>query len=167
MKTTICFTTSRSWSPVSWLIRKFTGSRVSHVALCVDIYGIPVMLHATMGGVQLTLRNRFEADNHIVEEFRFKPDMTIGVYHTIAQHLGDRFDYVGLLGHAYVSVVWKWLKRKRRNPLASPSALVCSEFVLHVDPTKQIEEWKWLDPERTTPQDLLDCCQLEINFERR
>jgi len=166
MKTTICFTTPHTWSPLPWLIRKLTRSPVSHVALCVEVYGIKTMLHCTVGGVQLSLRDRFEASSKIVEEYAFKPDMTAGVAHAIEQHLGDHYDYVGLLGYAYLLLAWRWLHKKIKNPLASPTALVCSEFVLHVDHGGVLAEWQGLDPERTTAQDLLERCRSGPNFGR-
>jgi len=162
---TLVFTTGKTWSLVSWLIKKFTKSESSHVAIGLEIYGVPVLIHSTMGGVQISPRDKWMTNNYVVEEYEFVPNMSDGIKHA-CEHLGERYDYVGLLGYAIILIMWRWFRKKMKNPLASPIALVCSEFVCHVDHEKLIEEWMDLDPERTTPQDLIERCRLGKNFIR-
>lgn len=162
---TVCFATAKGRSPLSWLIRRLTNSRVSHATLSTHIRGVPVILHCTVGGVQLTLRNRFEAHSKIVEEFAFNIDVADGLSAAIKE-LGDRYDYMGILGFAWVLFAARWLHRKIKNPLASPTAMVCTEFVLSIDRDDRIPEWRELDAERTTAEDLLECCQRGSSFRR-
>ena len=166
MNISVCFTAPKKWTLLSWLIKLFTKSKVSHAALCVDVYGTKVLLHSTMGGVQFTHRKKYERNDNIVEEYLIKEDVSSGLNHAINEHLGDNYDYVGLLGYAYLLVLWRWLKIKVKNPMASPTALVCSEFVLHINHEGKISEWNGIDPERTTAQDLLVKCRNSLSFER-
>jgi len=160
---TIVFTSPKHWTLLSWLIKKFTKSESSHTAIGVDLHGIPVLIHSTMGGVQVTPRDKFLKTDYIVEEYKFIPDMSSGLKHAVS-HLGENYDYVGIIGYAMLIVAWRWFKKKIKNPLASPKSLVCSEFVLHIDHAKQIKEWSDLDPERTTPQTLIEQCRSGSNF---
>jgi len=162
---TIIFTRPKKWSLLSWLIKKFTKSQASHMMIGLEMYGVPVVIHSTMGGVQITPRKKQMVNNEILEEYKFIPDVTNGLKHSF-DHLGERYDYVGLLGYAIILIMWRWFRRKMKNPLASPTALVCSEFVLHVNHDGQIKEWEGLDPERTTPQDLIEICRLNGSFVR-
>lgn len=154
MKTVVVFTTPRRWTLVSWLIRLFTRSSVSHVGLVIDVCGVPVLFHSTFGGVQMTPVAAFERTDRVVAAYRVVPELDLR--HAIAEHLGQGYDYPAILGFAWLIVFGRWLKRKAKNPLASPGKLVCSELVLHADHASAIHEWRGLDPERTHPQILLD-----------
>jgi hypothetical protein len=162
---TLVFTTTGSW--VSAIIRWFTGGIASHVAIGTDLHGVPVLLHADVGGVQLSHRGRFFGDfgsNAVVAEYRFVGDVAEARLARAVAHLGDRYDYAGLFGYAPVMVA-RWLGKKIRNPLASPRAMVCSEFVLLLDVGGDlVPAWQGLDPERTTPEDLLAICKESVAF---
>lgn len=160
---TVVFTSPKRWTLLSWLIKKFTKGKSSHVALGAELYGVPVLIHSTMGGVQVTPREKYFKSDVVVEEYAFIPDMTHGLQHAVT-HLNQHYDYVGLLGYAMLLVAWRWFKKKIKNPLAAPKAMVCSEFVCHIDHEGQIAEWADLDPERTTPQDLIERCRTGKNF---
>jgi hypothetical protein len=166
---TIIFSTGRrfeiltSW--LTWLIRRFTRSRVSHVAIGTHFHGVPVVLHSTQGGVQITLREVFLHDNKIVEEYVVKPDVGEGIAHAV-RYIGARYDYVGLVGYAAVILAWRWFRKKIKNPTASPRALVCSEFVVQLNWKAALPEWNGLDPERTNAEDLRSRCEKEVSFKR-
>lgn len=145
---------------LSRLIRWFTRSRVSHSVVCLSVAGVALVLEATMGGVKATTRKKWERSNKIVREFKVIPRISIA--HACG-HLGERYDYVGLLGYLPVLVA-RWLGRKIKNPLAAPGALVCAEFVLHLDHGGLIPEWKGLDPESATPEDVLRACEQGKSF---
>jgi hypothetical protein len=171
---TILFSTGRRFSVatswLSWLIKRFTRSRVSHTAIGTDMHGVPVILHATQGGVQVTLRSRFERGNVVLEEYRIKPAVQDALEdqslrHAV-EHVGERYDYAALVGYAALILAWRWFRKKIKNPLASPRALVCSEFCLHLNHAQAIPEWNGLDPERTTAEDLRIQCARGVSFER-
>jgi hypothetical protein len=131
--------------------------------LGLDVMGVPMLLHCTSGGVRFTPRTRWMASNRLVAEYRFLVDVDEGVRHAF-EHLGEKYDYVSLFGFLPV-LLFRWLKIKVGNPLASARAMVCSEFILHVDQGDRIPEWDALEYETTTPQELLDICEQRKSFE--
>jgi hypothetical protein len=161
--TTLIFTTSSSL--LSRVIRWFTRSACSHVAIGTELAGMPVLVHATAGGVQVTARSEWLASNQLVAEYAFRRPSDASLRHAL-KHLGEKYDYLALIGFAVAIAAWRLLKVWMRNPFASPRAMVCSEFVLHLDHAGRIPEWRGLDPERTHAQDLLTHCEEEVSFVR-
>lgn len=132
----------------------------------MEMEGVPVIVHATVGGVQVDFRRKWAKGNTIVGEFRPKVEVSQGVQHTLSL-LGSKYDYVGLLGYLLVVFWWRWFGRKIKNPIVSPTGLVCSELLVHLSHDGSIiPEWAEMDPERTTPQDLLAACEAGSSFER-
>jgi hypothetical protein len=131
--------------------------------ISLKLYGVEMLLHCTGGGVQFTPRRKWMKDNYLVGEYTPVVDLTYGLKHAVG-HLGEKYDYLSLIGFLPV-LFFRWLKVKIKNPLASPKAMVCSEFVLHVDPDRKILEWQKLDPETTTAEDLLQICERSKSFE--
>jgi hypothetical protein len=159
---TVLFMTSDSW--VSKLIRWFTKGRVSHVAIGMEVMGAPMVLHATVGGVQMWTRARATGGEILVAEYKIIPDITGGVKAGF-EHLGDKYDYVGLFGYIFV-MIGRLIKQKWKNPLASSHAWVCSEFVAHCDSENKLPEWHKYADSGTDPEDLLDACEASPDFER-
>lgn len=149
---------------LSRVIRRLTNSTVSHVAIGLSLQGIPVLLQADIGGVQITTREKFLEKHTIVSEWEFTSP---GIEKVIAQgvkNIGERYDYLGLFGYLAVLIA-KFFKRKIRNPLASRKAVVCSEFIASLDINGDfVPEWKGLDSEVTMPSDLLTICQISPSF---
>lgn len=143
---------------VSRLIRFITGSTVSHCAVSFDINGVQMVAHATIGGVVLISRQQFNAANTVVEEYQFVDDMSTEITNAL-KTTGVRYDYTGLIGFGYAFLLRKWLGIKAMNPLASPTAMVCSEFVMSLNKHMEIESWSALDPETMTAEDLLQICK--------
>jgi hypothetical protein len=157
---TLLFSTGTDF--ISWLIRKITGGDVSHCAIGTTMRGIPVVIEDTVGGVRIYPRKRWEQSHKLVREYAFVPDMSDGLRVAI-QRVGDKYDYVGLVGMLWV-MLGRWLKRKWRNPLARSSAAWCSEFIVHLDVDHVIPEWDGLDPETVTPRDLDRLCRIGASF---
>lgn len=149
---TLIFTTAKGFSLMSRLIRWWTRSEASHVAIGVEMFGVQLLLHATKGGVKFEPRAKYLRGNKVVREVRFRHPEALELDAAVRM-LGTKYDYLSLLGYALLIPLWRHLKVWIKNPFASPSAVVCSEFVLALDP--DLPEWKGLDPERTTAQDLL------------
>lgn len=142
---------------LSRLIRWVTRSRTSHATLGLEINGVPLILEATTGGVRIIPRAKWLIDHILVAEFRPKIDLSHGLRDALT-HIGAAYDYVGLFGYFWV-LLGRRLGKKLRNPLASERAMVCSEFVMHLDTGEKIPEWKDMDWEATTPEDLLKSCE--------
>jgi len=158
--TTIVLSRPRGAALLSRLIRRLTRSPVSHAMVGAKVGNVPVVIEATVGGVKITPRRKFERTNLVVAEFQTPEwvDLTFAV-----EHVGEHYDYVGLVGHLLCILVWRWFRVYVKNPLASPSAVVCSEFVVRA---VNALSFKHLDPERVTPKDLLDACSTSDEFRR-
>jgi len=159
--TTLLFATTNK--PLSRLLRWVMGSRVSHVAIGMSWEDVPVVVEATTGGVTNSPREAWAKTHILVTEYKFKSGVAVDLSEAVAK-LGTAYDYVGLAGYLVV-LFGRRLGRKLKNPLASEKAMVCSEFVLCLDKDGSIPEWKGLDPEATTPEDLLVLCEKGISFE--
>lgn len=166
MSPTIIFST-RPHSIGSWLIRRATKSKVSHVSIGSDIHGVDVALEAGVSGVTPMIRSKFEATNIIVEQYWIKDGIVSeeALKHAV-EEIGEGFDYAGLLGFGLVILVARWFRKKIKNPWASPKTVWCSEFVLHLNRDKTIPEWNDFEPESVTPEDLRAACESGSSFER-
>ena len=163
------FTTSSHW--LSRSIRALTDGDTSHVAVGTDLYGVPVLFHAALDsrtgqdGVQVTPRSRWLDENVVVAEYEFVPDVSQSMG-TMVELIGEKYDKMGLVGYVFVLLA-KWLGKTLRNPLSSPTKLVCPRYVLRLDPTgTNVPEWNGLDHERVTPHDLLLLCRVGASFSR-
>jgi hypothetical protein len=152
---TVIFTASDTF--VSKAIRYFSGGRVSHVEIGLNIYNTPMVLQSTIGGVQLETRQNAIDSNSLFAEYIIKPNLIDGIKSGF-DHLGEHYDYPGLFGYLWV-LTGRWLKQKWNNPLASSHAWVCSEFVAHCDINNQLPEWHKYADSGTTPEDLLKACE--------
>jgi hypothetical protein len=142
---------------ISRLIRKVTGSEVSHVALRLSLEEVPVFLHADVGGVKIVAQEAFFASRTERYVFAFKERVSPKL---AVAYIGARYDYVGLLWNLF-RIMTKWLGYAWHRPLQSPQALVCSEFIARLG----LASFVGLDPENTTPQDLLEVCKKAPEFE--
>lgn len=148
----VVFTTSTSW--LSRAIRWVTGGEVSHVGLVLDFFSTPVVLHASVGGVEIDKLSTFLKSRTVVAVYRSQTSLLPELSRAV-QHIDEQYDYVGLLGYL-VSEVFRRVGMFVRNPLARPDALVCSEFLALAFGLKA--------PENVTPQDLYDFIRVWPKF---
>lgn len=153
------FSTHRS-NLLSTVIRWLTGSKVSHTWLLIDepYFGIPLVMEATEVGFRLIPYEVFAKKNDIVEIVSVDPTRLDSVEASVkraAQWLGDDYDFGGLLGSAVI-LLGRRLKKRWKNPFASSTAMFCSEAVVLVLKGADYPGTENLDPEATTPEDLLD-----------
>lgn len=158
-KVSVIFTASDSL--VGRLISFFSGSKASHVLVRHQYLGVDVCLHADVGGVQLDTRPRALMGRRVLAEFKIRQGVHLK---RAVQELGSGYDYAGVLGFLVVWVA-RWFKRKIKNPFAGARSMFCSEFVLMLNHLDCIPEWSGLDPELTTPGDLLRLCKQGESFE--
>ena len=150
------FSTDTS-SIISAVVRWFTGSKTSHVWLLFDdtFFGLPMVLESADVGFRLIPYENFKAQHNTVLAVLDPPyPLDVGVREA-AMWIGESYDYTGLVGSVFV-LLGRWLKRKWRNPWASPKALFCTESVVRVMQASHYPGSETLDPTGTTPQDLLD-----------
>jgi hypothetical protein len=156
MSTRIGFSTPKHFNPVSWLVRKFTGSRASHtffVYLDVD-FDLEFVMEAHELGFRLVPFERFKEANTLVGLFEPVKPVDEGLKFVAGRYLGTGYDYGGLLGELVV-IAGRWFKRKWRNPIRSSSHVFCSEAVcMAMLQSPGYEDFKE-DPDSVDPQTLL------------
>ena len=116
-------------NPLSWLIRKVTGSACSHAWLLIDdpFFGIPVVLQASIEGFTLDSYARFQTSNTVVAVIT--PVIPLDeALHKAWASLGTPYDYLGLLGMSWV-MLGRFFRRRWNNPLSRASEMFCSEAV--------------------------------------
>lgn len=154
--THIGFSTPRHFNPISWLVRKLTGSRASHAwFLYFDAdWEDDFVLEAHELGFRLVPYARFKKENVVVKVVTPKTNIEIGV-RWASQWLGSAYDFSGLLGMAWVLLL-RILRRRARNPLQSSHAMFCSEMCVTVLKRGGCPWVHDLDAATVSPQDLLD-----------
>lgn len=152
--TRVGFSTTRAL--LSRAIRRLTGSRVSHAFLVyedVDFQRTMVM-EAVGSGFRIVPLDKFARHNEIVRIFTPRHPIDTGLRKAV-DWLGEAYDARALLGMALLLALRSLrLRLKRRNFLASSRALFCSEAVARACRASGYPHFH-LDPETTTPQDLL------------
>lgn len=143
------------------LIRFFQGGgRASHVMIEVKIMGRPMYLHADLPAVKMDVGERALKSRRVVAEYYVVGDISAAV-----DSLGTGYDKLGLLGFLAAGIM-KFFRIKRKNILASPSKVWCSEFVGVLNSNGQIPEWNGLDFELMTPKMLMETCESGQSFTR-
>jgi len=148
----LLFTTSND--PVSWVIRKLTGGRVSHVGIQI---GPDRVLSAELRGVVEQPVAKFMSGRRLVAAYTATSRglLILDVNHAVAC-VGDKYDLDGLPGVLWAKLIWRWLRLKVKNPLADDREYWCSELAFQLDPMLRVPEFVGADPEEESPQDLLD-----------
>ena len=156
MSTQVGFSTPKHFNPVSWLVRKFTGSKASHAFFVyhdVD-FDMQMVMEAHELGFRLTPFDHFTKHNKIVKLVKPKNPIDIGLRIVANRYLGTMYDYSGLIGMAVV-LVGRWLHRKWKNPFRGSKYVYCSESVILAMKTSPGYERLELDSD-SDPQELLN-----------
>ncbi len=150
------FSTPRAFNPVSWLVRKFTGSRASHAFFVYfdATFEMEVVLEAHELGFRVMPRAHFERYNRVVKLVAPRHAIDAGLRRVGQRYLGSMYDFAGLLGMTVV-MIGRWLKRKWKNPFRGSKAVYCSESVILAMKASPGYEGLKL-PTESSPQDLLD-----------
>jgi hypothetical protein len=141
---------------VSRIIRKLTGSQVSHAFLVyrdVD-FEREMVMEAVGAGFRIVPLDKFRKHNRVVAIVTPRHSLERGLRAAV-EWLGESYDTAGLLGMA-LYLARRALQRGRRrlrNPLASQRALFCSEAVALACRESAYPGFD-RDPETTSPQDL-------------
>jgi hypothetical protein len=141
---------------VSWLIRKITRSRVSHVWLAImdPHFGSTILvMEAEFTGWQMVDLTQFLKKNTIVSLIQPKVSLATGLQLS-AKWLGEPYNFEGLLG-AFIVVVGQWLKRKWKNPWESPKSVFCSEAIVRILQASNYPGAQNLDPGSASPGQIL------------
>jgi hypothetical protein len=165
--TQITFTASPF--PLARLIRWVTKGRVSHAMLVYEDpqWGGRWVAEATVGGVKMLPAER--ALRHVVATYtcRFDTEPSLRM---MRKHIGDGYDYAGLIFFGWAILVWRLLHRKIRRPWRNTTEEFCSEFVALFlkDVVRRgiIVNRLPVDTTRTTPEQLLKALEMSPTFEK-
>lgn len=159
------FSTPRRFNPVSWLVRKLTGSTASHAWFLYydQDFQMDMVMEAHELGFRLLPFSRFERENKVVAVFSPTCDFNLGLKWA-ATWLGTAYDFTGLLGMAWV-LIWRKLGKRVRNPLQRSHAMFCSEIATKALAKSGCEWAKRLRPSTVSPQQLMVLCA--VNGEPR
>lgn len=151
------FSTPRAWNPLSALIRAMTRSRTSHAWLLVEdpTFDLRLVLEAHSSGFRLVSFARFVKENKVVALVEPSHPLDPGLP-AAGAWLGEAFDVLGLFG-IFLALLRRYVRQgPLRNPFPTPSALFCSESVVRTMREAGYPGAAALDPEGTTPAELLD-----------
>jgi hypothetical protein len=156
MTTQVGFSTPKHFNPVSWLVRKFTGSKASHAFFVYHDadFDMMMVMEAHELGFRLTPLDHFTKHNKMVKLVTPRNSIDMGLRIIANRYLGSMYDYAGLLGMVVV-LVGRWLHRKWKNPFRGSKYVFCSESVILAMRSSPGYEKLKLDSE-TDPQDLLN-----------
>lgn len=146
---------------LSRVIRWFTDAAVSHawVLYYDEDFDCDCVLEFTEGGCRITTYASFQKKNKIVKVWTPQCSIRTG-FTKMREWLDAGYDYLGLFGMIWVQL-GRWLHRKWKNPWASSKKAFCSEGVARVLLYANYPGLEYLDPERTTPADLLEFARRE------
>ncbi len=156
MTTRVGFSTPKRFNPLSWFIRKVTGSKVSHAFFVYhdQDFDIEMVMEAHELGFRLTPFDHFKTKNQLVGLFVPVTPIDVGLKYVATRYLGTTYDYGGLLGESVV-MLGRWLKRKWKNPLRGSKNVFCSEAVcIAMQKSPGYEEFKE-DSDSVDPQTLM------------
>ncbi len=141
---------------LSRLIRRMTGSQVSHAFLVyrdVDFERVMVM-EAVGAGFRIVPLDKFEKHNRVVAIVTPRHSIDEGLKAAV-DWLGEAYDKGGLVGMGLLLLLrtLRLRVRRARNLLANRRTLFCSEAVARACRESRYPGFH-LHPETTTPQDL-------------
>jgi len=152
----IGFSTPNSWHPISWLVRTFMGSKMSHTFLVYydDDLERQMVMEAHESGFRLIPWEKFLNKNKIVMLVDPMWDMSDAIKF-LANYINTAYDFAGLFGSIFV-VLGSWFKKKWKNPVQSARSMFCSEANVRAMQYVNHPDTIFLIPDDTTPKMLCD-----------
>lgn len=167
LKSTIVFSTSRDW--VSRAIRWITRSPCSHVALIYDdcTFDIRCVMQSWWSGFELRTLQQWNQGNRVVAEYKVLNHDVNDSVKKLARHLGEGYEFGHIPLLAIKSWMEKWMKLKFSiRPSRTPKKMICSEAITRFLQWSNVEAVKELDPEITSPADLLCVVSRSDEFQK-
>jgi hypothetical protein len=156
MQVTVGFSTPKKWMPLSWAIKLLTKSEASHAWLLVDdpVFGLRVVMDSHLSGFRLIPFEHFLLTNRVIALAVPTWDLSVGVSAQV-KDVGDGYDYLGLAGMLYVTLMWKWFKKSVKNPFRTKT-MFCSEAVMLVLQASKYPDSEAYDAESVWPGELME-----------
>lgn len=139
------------------IIRKLTGSPVNHCFLLYESAMWKGWWAAQIGleGVQKLPAEKVKGKYSMCECYSYRGDLTPGVQ-KCRKMVGERYDFLGILGFLIKLLVWRLTGRRIKNPLHGKHEEFCSEFVASVLKEARIRDFLDCDPASLSPGDVRD-----------
>lgn len=150
------FSTPTKFNPVSWLVRKFTSSTVSHAWFLYysELHQTDMVVEAHELGFRTLSFEHFKKENVIVAVHTPKFPLILGFRRVTKAYLGTGYDWGGLIGMAVVKI-GRMLKRRWKNPFRGKNHVFCSEAVYRSMKWSPGYEKLRQDPDSVDPEDLM------------
>jgi hypothetical protein len=122
------------------------------------VWGGEWVAEATVGGVKMVPAEKAMHNVYAVYDCTFD---AIPALQAIREHVGDGYDYIGLLYFGWAILVWRLFRQKVRRPWRRASEEFCSEFVaMFLQAAQKLGKVPALvglfrDPEKNHPEALL------------
>jgi hypothetical protein len=149
------FSTTNIW--LSRLIRAATGSKYSHcwVRHGSAVWGGTWVTHADWPVVRQwpwrSASAKWTVQQLYAPRFDIRPALA-----AVRKDFEARYDIPGLFGMVFVELGLKWFKRRLKNPLASPTAVFCSEFIAEILIAARLPGTEGWDARSMAPEDVAD-----------
>lgn len=140
---------SRNYGPISWLIRKFTGFKYSHVFVKLSSNQV---IESDTKGIKISNAKIYLNSISTVLEKISLPDSvdSVAFINYLTSKVGKKYDYGLLLGHL-LSKIFK-ITRWGENILNAANRYTCSEYVSEaLSQAGMIFKFK---PSQITPKEL-------------
>lgn len=137
----------------AWLIRVVTKSPFTHAGL---VYNDDVVLHSTIGGVQMADMTYINDHYDMITEYKCEfPEAEEAADYVKDKFLGAKYDYLSFVGLGLAIIF-----RLKKNPLGKHKQLMCTEVPAHwlnkVSAMNPSLEIPYFDPEMMTPAGLYE-----------
>ena len=158
--TRIGFSTPKRYNPLSALIRRVTDSETSHTWFLYydEDFKMDVVMESHLTGFRLIPFSAFEKHHRVVSITCPEVDLD-GALAKMAMWVGSNYDFMGLLGVGFTRL-GRFLKHKWKNPFSGSKYMFCSEACVRVLQWAGFPKADELNPDSTSPQDLLDFLRL-------
>lgn len=126
--TWVGFSTPNWFNPLSWIVRKISGSKISHTWFVYEDrdFDMLMVMEAHEVGFRLTPFTHFLKYNTVVALFAPKRPLDEGLKVVARKYLSTHYDFGGLLGMAWVKL-GRLLKHRWKNPFRDPLHVFCSK----------------------------------------
>ncbi len=155
--TLVGFSTPNWFNPVSWVVRKVTGSKCSHAWFLYydQDLEMTMVMEAHELGFRLIPFERFTKYNKLVAIFRPPKPIDQGLRVVAKRYLSTTYDFGGLIGMTVVRL-GQWFRVKWKNPFRGAKSVFCSEAVcIAMKESSGYEDFDE-DPDSVDPQTLMD-----------
>ena len=152
---------------LSRIIMWATHSKASHSFLIFEVADEPIIIQSSIHGVECMNYYRFLEGHKIVAKYKLSDKLEEQeALSASIKLLNSPYDFLSVFGFGWV-LFCKMFGKKVKNPFPNRNAYQCSEFVLTVLKAAGLNgKLKDLDPELTSPEDLIECLNQSQDVEK-